>query len=343
MRVRLRDVAREANVGLSVASRVLNDDPTVSIRPETRQRVLDAARRLSYTPNAFARGLRLAQTKTLGMVIPNLAYMVNAEIIRGAARRAETMGYVVLLADADEFAHTGDAYRRLLRERRVDGMLVASARTSDDVLQEISNHPLPCVFVNRRLEGVGMSVSVDDEAGSRLAVDHLAELGHSQIAHIAGPADADTARRRLAGYRQGISQRGLTPVAEHVVEAEFTSEGGFGAMSRLLALDPRPTAITASSLSAAIGAMAAVKHVGLGVPSDVSIVGFHDAPIAEYLSPPLTTVRMPLREMAERSVECLVRLIGGEVIESEVVPIAPVLVQRTSTARVPHHLGVWAG
>jgi LacI family transcriptional regulator len=332
MRVRLRDVAREAGVGPSVASRILNGDPTVSVRPDTRQRVLDTAMRLSYTPNAFARGLRLAQTKTLGMIIPNLASTVNAEIIRGAAQRAAALGYVMLLADADEFARTSEAYRRLLLEHRVDGLLVASARASDDLVQELALQPLPFVLVNRRLDGMATSVSADDEAGSRLAVAHLAGLGHRRIAHIAGPSEADTARRRMAGFQQGLALHHLELRPDHVVEEEFSEAGGFVAMSKLLGLTERPTAVTASSLGAAAGALAAARRAGLSVPRDVSLMGFHDAPLAEYLDPPLTTVLMPLREMAERSVECLVRLIHGDTIESEVVPIAPLLVERASTA-----------
>jgi LacI family transcriptional regulator len=332
MRVLLRDVAREAGVGTSVTSRVLNGDPTVSIRPETRSRILEAARRLGYTPNAFARGLRLAQTMTLGMVVPNLTSTVNAEIIRGAAQRAADLGYMMLIADADLFARTTDAYRQLLLERRVDGLLIASARATDDLVEDLSSQTLPFVFVNRRLQGQGISVTGDDEAASRRAVAHLAALGHRRIAHIAGPAVADTAHRRLAGYRQGMAEHGLPAVPDYVVAGEFTEEGGYRAMSALLALTPRPTAVTASSLGAAIGAMAAARQGSLVVPDDISIVGFHDAPLAAYLNPPLTTVRMPLREMAERGVVLLVQLIAGQTIASEVVQIQPVLVERASTS-----------
>src|SRR5947208_13417343 len=140
---RLADVAREAGVGTSIASRVLNGDPTVTIRKETRDRILLAARELNYRPNAFARGLKLARTTTLGMVIPNLAYPVNAEIIRGAERRAAGEGYVMLLADAEEFDQAGEAYQRLLLEGRVDGLLIASASMSEGVLKELASQGLP--------------------------------------------------------------------------------------------------------------------------------------------------------------------------------------------------------
>jgi LacI family transcriptional regulator len=331
---RLADVAEAAGVGTSIASRVLNGDPTVSIRPETRERIVLAAGRLNYRPNAFARGLKLARTMTLGMVIPNLAYPVNAEIIRGAERQAAAAGYVMLLADAEEFLQTGEAYRRLLRERRVDGLLIASASMSEGFLEELASQPLPFVLVNRRVPHVGPSVSVDDARGMRLAVEHLVALGHRRIGHIAGPADADTARRRLTGFREGLRAARVRYSPELVVEASFDEEGGFRAMERLLGVEPPPTAVTIWSLAAAVGALAATGP-GVAVPAALSIVAFHDAPIAAYLDPPLTTVRMPLGEMAQRSVDMLLKLIAGQRVGSTVVRTAPVLVERASTAPPP--------
>lgn len=327
-------MAREAGVGTSTASRVLNGDPTISIRPETRERILLAARRLNYRPNAFARGLKLAQTMTLGMVIPNLAYPVNAEIIRGAERRAAAAGYVILLADADEFLQAGEAYQRLLLERRVDGLLIASASTGEDLLRQLARYRLPFVLVNRRVPRLGPSVTVEDALGMRLAVGHLVEMGHRRIGHIAGPSDADTARRRLAGFRQGLAEAGISLERSLVVEASLSEEGGFRAMEALLDLDRPPTAVAVWSLVAAVGALAAVKRRGVRVPEDLSMITFHDAPLAAYLDPPLTAVRMPLGEMAELSVDCLLRLIAGERVESTVVATPPVLVSRASVASV---------
>ena len=329
------DVARAADVGTSTASRVLNGDPSVSIRPETRERILLAARELNYRPNAFARGLKLARTMTLGMVIPNLAYPVNAEIIRGAERRAAAAGYIMVLADAEEFLQTGEAYRRLLLERRVDGLLIASATTTERFLEELSSRALPFVLVNRRVPRVGPSVTVDDARGMELAVEQLVRLGHRRIAHIAGPRSADTARRRLAGFRAGLLAAGIRPSQEHVVETSLTEEDGFRAMRDLLVLDRCPTAVAIWSLAAAIGALAAAKRQDIRVPEELSIVTFHDAPLAAYLDPPLTAVRMPLAEMAEQSVECLLQMIAGEPVESVVIATPPVLVGRGSTAPAP--------
>jgi LacI family transcriptional regulator len=331
--VRLADVAAAAGVGTSIASRVINNDPTVNIRPETRERVLKAARELDYRPNAFARGLKLARTTTLGMVIPNIAYPVNAEIIRGAERAAAEAGYVILLADAEEFVKSGEAYKRLLLEQRVDGLLIASAATSEPFLSELAEHRLPFVLVNRRSPKAGPSITGDDAAGMALAVDHLVELGHRQIALITGPPDVDTAKRRLSGYRSAMRAGHLRIPRGYIVESALSEEGGMRAMEQLLELDRRPTAVVAWSIAAAIGALCSMYRRGMNVPGEMSIVAFHDAPIAAYLIPPLTTVWMPLGEMAERSVEMLLRLIDRRPVRSETVATPPRLVLRESTAR----------
>jgi LacI family transcriptional regulator len=313
---------------------VLNDDPTVSIRPETRERIVNAARELDYRPNAFARGLKLARTMTFGMVIPNLAYPVNAEIIRGAERRAAAAGYVILLADAEEFEQAGEAFQRLLLERRVDGLLIASGggASSDGVLRRLLREGLPFVLVNRRVGQLGPSVTADDALGMQMAVEHLVRLGHSRIGHIAGPGDADTARRRLAGFRAGLRAHGLRSSPRAIVEAKLDEEAGHDAMERLLELRTRPTAVTVWSIAAAVGALAATRDQGVAVPEELSVVAFHDVPMAGYLDPPLTTIRMPLWEMAERSVECLLRLVAGEQVQDVVIATKPVLIERSSTA-----------
>ena len=327
---RLADVARAARVGTSTASRVLNGDPTISIRADTRERIQREAQRLNYSPNWFARGLKLARTATFGMVMPNLAYPVNAEIIRGAERAAAAAGYVLVLVDAEEFLRAGDAFQRLLQERRVDGLLVASAPSTTRLPDELRG--LPFVLVNRRAPRLGASVTVDDAAGMRLAVEHLVELGHRRIAHIAGPRDADTARRRLAGFRAAMRDAGLAVETHFVAEASFEEAAGFQAMERLLDGRPRPTAVAIWSLAAAIGAVAAARRRGLKLPEELSVVAFHDAPIAAYLDPPLTTIRMPLRELGERSVQCLLTLVEGGATPSIVIRTPPALVLRESTA-----------
>lgn len=330
---RLVDVAKEAGVGTSVVSRVLNGDPTLSIREETRQRILQAAASLDYRPNGFARGLKLAKTMTIGLVI-NLGYSENAELIAAVERGAAERGYLTLLADANEFVSRGESFRRLLLERRVDGLLVATGLAGDDFVQELRGHEVPVVAVNRRLRAVGPSTSVDDERGMRIAVEHLVKLGHERIGYIGGPHTTDIGRRRLAGYRAALHDAGLRVPPRLVTESSEHEAGGFEAMRKLLDAKTPATAVAVWSVTTAVGALAAARQAGLAVPGDVSIVAFHDAPIAEYLDPPLTTVRMPMSEMARVAVELVLRLASGEAAAETIVrKPAPLLVRRASTAR----------
>ena len=334
--VRLADVAARAGVGTSIVSRVLNDDPTVSIRPETRERILRAARELDYRPHFLARALRSARSTTLAMVVPNLTFPVNAAILRGAERAAAAAGYALVISDTEDFRVGGEAWNRLLLEGRVDGLLIASGEATDPsgkLFRDLEAAGTPFVLVNRRIAGIKPYVCLDDARGMELAVEHLVSLGHRRIAHIAGPADADTARRRLQGFRRAMRTAGMAVPAETVVRASVDERDGFDAMRRLLELERRPTAVAVWSLSAAVGALAAAHRHGVDVPGDVSVVAFHDAPMAEYLRPALTTVRMPLYELSATAVELLVKLVeGGRVTSAVVDSPAPVVVPRASTA-----------
>ena len=333
--VRLVDVATEAGVGTSVVSRVLNGDPTLSIRDETRQRIVNTARRLEYRPNGFARGLKLARTMTIGLVI-NLGYSENANLIAAVERAAAHLGYMTLLADASEFISRGGNYGRLLMERRVDGLLMASGLGDDAFVRELRDYRLPIVVVNRRVRGVVPSVSLDDAVGMRVAVEHLIELGHTRIAYIGGPPRNDVSRRRLAGYKAAIRGANLRVSAGLVTESSEHEEGGFEAGKRLLEGRRPPTAVAVWSATVAVGALAAIRRSGHQVPRDISIISLHDAKIGDYLEPPLATVRMPVPKLASVAVESLIKLVEGQDVEDTIITEpSPVVVRRGSTAVPP--------
>jgi LacI family transcriptional regulator len=333
--VRLADVAELAGVGTSIVSRVLNGDPTVSTRPETRDRILEAARKLDYRPNALARGLRLSRTMSIGIVINLAYYHENAEILVAVERAAAAEGFVTLIADSTEFVGRGEAYRRLLRERRVDGLLIASLLVSDEFIRELRDERLPFVVLNRRGRLAGPSVSVDEAVGMRRAVEHLASLGHERIAYIAGPANLGRGNRRIEGMRQGMREAGLRVSSKLIATCECDNESVFATTEQLLAQTPRPTAVCVWSPTAAVPVLAAAKQSGFSIPDDLSIVAYNDSPIMDYLDPSLATVRMPLGDMARTGVDSLLRIIDGEQVESVVVHESPVLVERRSTAPAP--------
>jgi LacI family transcriptional regulator len=333
----LRDVAALASVDPSVVSRVVNDDPRLSISPGTRARVLAVIDELGYRPNVIARGLRLARTWTIGFVLPDLGNPVYGQIVHGAQARAQEAGYAIVLGSPLEGRTIDSAFLRLLNERRFDGLLVASATVEDERLRELSATPAPVVVVNRRVDGVESSVIVDDAAGGELATRHLLELGHTSVAHIGGPVDIDTSARRRQGFEAAVAGCGIHhPVIE--AGAGYDAGAGFEAARRLLERHPEVTGVFAANVMIAIGAIRAARELGRCVPADLSVVALHDFPLAAYTEPPLTTVAMPLLELGAAAADLLLARIEGRPSPSAMsamLTIPPRLVVRGSTAGPP--------
>ncbi|PXY29080.1 LacI family transcriptional regulator [Prauserella sp. PE36] len=303
-KVTLADVATVAGVDRSVVSRVINDDPRLSVRQETRQRVLDTIERLGYRPNAAARSLRTARAYMFGLFIPDFANPVYAEIIKGAEQAANQLGYGLMTASSGGVRLGLQHYLDLLGQSRVDGLLFAGEESGHE-LERLRSASVPWLLVNRRIEGSRRYVVLDDERGSGLAVEHLAALGHRRIAHLAGPETADTARRRRAGYTAAMAAAGLRTGTRYTAHADYTPEGGAAAMRELLAVRPRPTAVFVANVASAVGALRTLHEAGLSVPGDMSVIAMHDMSLAGHLVPALTTVRMPLEGLGRRSLELL--------------------------------------
>ncbi len=326
---RLEDVAREAGVHVSTVSRVLNGSQTITVRPETRQRIIDTARRLRYRPNAIARGLKTASAGALGLLVPSLRNPVYSSIIRGAFDRAWAGGMVVLLAEDTGGTSAQQAYESLVGEGRIDGLLIASARPGNPILKRFAEDLVPCVFVNRRHRGSGCNVSMREEDAGRMAAEHLLELGHRRLGHLSGPQRLDTARRRMQGFVDVATAAGAEVQIE---EAAFDERGGAQAMSTLLSGRRPPTGVFVSNINQSVGALAAARIKGVLVPADVSVVGYDDDPLAEYLEVPLTAIRMPLWELGATAVDVLVEQLHGGAPRDVELETPPQLVVRESTA-----------
>ena len=328
----LKDVAARADVSVATAARVLRADPTLVVRPETRARVEDAATALSYRPNGAARGLRTRRSGTLAVFLPDPQNIMWIEMLRGVERAAADRDYLVVVADAHGSTLDPDQLGRLVLERRVDGMLLAFALLHDDLVDQIAGQDLPFVAVNSRSATVGGSVTMDDAAGSRIAVRHLAELGHRRIALLGGRRDTGVGRRREAGYTQAMEETGLAVDPEWLRAGDFTERTAAALGAELLALpsDRRPTAIYTVSLPTALGVLAAVRAAGVRVPGDLSIVTMDDHVLLDHLDPPLTAVRMPMAQMGALATDMLLDAVGGRPIHHAVVPDEPVLVRRRS-------------
>jgi LacI family transcriptional regulator, galactose operon repressor len=330
---RLGDVARAAGVHVSTVSRVVNGRADASVRPETRERILEAARRLQYRPNAIARGLRLSITGTLGLLVPSLRNPVNSPIVRGAFDRAWKRSFVLVLAeDSGETDAAEDAYERLVEEGRIDGLLIQSARVGNPHLDEFAGGPVPCVFMDRAHPGSGRNVTMRDGDAGRMAAEHLLELGHRSVALLSGPAELDTVTRRRVGFVERLRAVEHSPL---VVSAPLTERGGYAAMEELRGRASPPTGVYIANINQAVGAVAAVRNAGIGVPDELSLLCHDDDPVCEYLDVPLTAIRMPLHELGRTAVDVLLEQVEGGAPRDVEIETAPELVHRRSTGPAP--------
>jgi len=302
------------------------------LRPETRRKVQAAVERLGYRPSVLARGLRTRRTSTLGMLVPDITNPFFPPIIRGAEEAARARGYELVLCNTDDSPEREDASLRLLRERQADGLLIATSRMADATLDTVRRERFPFVLVNRGSRvAADLAVEVDNERAARSVVDHLVALGHRRIAHIAGPLSTTTGAERAAGFREALRAHGVTVADDLVVEADAYAEGaGYAAGKRVLRA--RPTAIFAANDLLLIGALRAAREAGLRVPADLSLVGVNDIPLAALIDPPLTTVRVPQREMGELAVGILIARLEGRDVPVPRVRLETTLVVRGSTA-----------
>lgn len=324
------DVAARAKVDPSVVSRVINNDPVLNIRPETRQRVLDAIRDLDYRPNSIARSLRTSKANAIALLIPNYDNPVYASIITGAESAARKQSSLLLTGSAVDGDYTFERFLELIVGGRVDGLLYAGSVTAPR--SDLLRRNLVTLRLNGSVPGEGNYLMVDDERGAATAVNHLIELGHRRIGHLAGPKGSDTARRRALGYRRALAKAGIDQDPALFVPGDYTSRGGELAMNNLLSA--RPTAVFAANFSSAIGALKAISDKFLRVPDDISMVALHDHPLAGFLTPALATVRMPLEELGRQGVELLTTIkASGTIREIIAGPIE--LIPRDSTASPP--------
>lgn len=329
----LRDVAELAGVDRSTVSRALRGDETLAARPETRQRILDAARRLDYRPNALARSLRHGRTDVIALVTPGVDNIGFTGVIHGVQQEAARLGRLVLLADAAALDQDADLYYRLALEGRVDGLLAAFGTVRDPMVRGLAGRGVPVVAVNRQVAGIEAAVVVDDEAGAALAVDHLVASGHRHIGQICGPGDFDTSRRRISGFRQAMARHGLPVRRRWLVDGGYTEAGGREAAGTLVAQPDPPSAVFAANLVSALGALGEFKRRGLTVPGDISIVTMDEHAVAGHTDPPLTTVSMPLAEMGEQATRLVVDMAEGGPPRKVVVGSGPRLVERDSVSR----------
>ena len=332
----LRDVAAAARVHPATASRALNPDTRILVSEETARRVTEAAAALGYRPNPVARSLRTRRSHTIGVIIPDLNNPLFPPMVRGLEDRLTAAGYVALLGNSDGDNGKEQAIFEQMRARHVDGFVLATAHADDAVLAEAARAELPVVLMNRLDPDHDFSsVSVDNEQGMRMSVAHLVALGHTRIAHIAGPRQVSTGEGRRRGYYEGLKTAGLTPDEDLVVSAAgFTVEEGTRCCRELLRRRDGGgfTAIAVANDMLAVGCFAALDEAGLGCPDDLSLVGFNDMPFVDRLRPPLTTIRFPHYQLGTEAAGLLLDRVDSHDAPVKILYLAPELVIRGSTA-----------
>lgn len=331
-RATITDVARAAGISIGAVSRILNGDPSLTVRDETRAAVHQAMTSLGYSPNPNARSLRLARTRSLAMILPEIDSPAFPAIIQGAQQAANERGYSMLVGGVGPDCDDPGLPARLLQRNHVDGFLISSGLRETATLAALRTLQTPAVLLNRYLDADFPHVVFDDEAGVAALVRHLVALGHRRIGFL-GSTKRFLGRRRLAGYRAALHEAGIPADRTLVLDAGYTRAGGEQTAEALLSLPQPPTAVFATNHLVAAGIIAAAGRLGIAVPAELSIGSFYDGPVAELLHPSLTAVRFPLEQLGFRAASMLIDLLEDRPVKQTSVTLShEQVVQRGSTA-----------
>jgi DNA-binding LacI/PurR family transcriptional regulator len=302
--VNIHDVAKRARVSIATVSRVVNRIATVD--EELAKRVWKAVDEVGYLPNSQARALVSGRSHLLGLIVSEITNPFFPELVQEFENLAVAQGYEVMIGSTNyDPARTESLIRRML-QRNVDGVAVMTFGIEEELVQKLVEQQLPLVFVDAGPDRANIRVlKVNYSEGIREAVQHLAALGHRKIAFITGPLRMRTAMTRRDAFRKSMAEVGLTVPAQLIAEGNHTMEGGKAAMERLAVLPDLPTAVICSNDMTAIGALHALDETTYKVPGDISVVGFDDIHLAQFMLPPLTTVQMSCRDLAEAAVQAL--------------------------------------
>lgn len=318
------DVAKLARVSTYTVSCVVNQSAPVS--PELTARVRKAIEALDYTPNAVARSLQTRNTKTIGMLIPDIANPFYARVVRGVEDRLSKDGYSLLLGNTYNSTEAQTRYLNLFRGRQVDAMLLFITSGSEKALDRIATDRRPVVAVGRVPDKFPCdTVSADNVTGTRLAMDYLLGKGHRRIGIVAGELSLSAARDRVTGWRQALRARRIKVDENLIQEADWTQEGGHQAALRLLDLSPAPTAIFAANFLMMTGILRACKERGVAVPQTVEVASSDDSEWLDVFSPPITTVVQPSYEMGEAAADLALARLAKPDRKYQQIVLAPSL------------------
>jgi LacI family repressor for deo operon, udp, cdd, tsx, nupC, and nupG len=322
----IKEVALDLGLSVATVSRALVHPE--KLRPDTRERVLEAVERLGYQPNLIARDLRMRESRLVFVIVPSLSPFFF-EVFRGVERAARESGYSVLMGHTKRDIGREHMFFDQVASRRADGIILMTS--ADDAAMPAMHRMPPVVAALEAIEGqVLPTVRIDHRKAARTATEYLLSLGHRRIAHISGPVESPIARSRKRGFEEAMTAAGLDPLEAPGLEGDFSVSSGEEAMVRLLDLDSRPTAIFAANDEMAVGAIQTIKRAGLTIGRDISVIGFDDQRIATLYDPPLTTIRVPTEELGYEAMLLLQRALRGDVVEMDRVFETEVVVRSTT-------------
>jgi len=327
----IREVAKRAGVSTATVSRTINNLP---VRPGTARRVRQAIEELKYFPNTQARSLVSGRSRIVGLIVSDITNPFFPELVKGFEEAATEKGYEVLLSNTGyDSLRMANGVRRML-ERKVDAVAIMTSEMDASLTQQLAHRKIPMVFLDvGTVDDHISNVKIDYSNGISQAVEHLLELGHRRLAFISGPPDLTSARIRSSAFLDAMRKHGVIGDSSWIEAGNHRIDGGFNAMSRIFERRPLPTAVLASNDLTAIGALRAIRKHGLHVPDDISVVGFDDIALAEFTEPPLTTVRLPREEIADRAFDALLTSLADTTRMGVEYMILPQLVVRESTAK----------
>jgi len=329
----INEVATRAAVSTATVSRTLNGSNLV--KPKTADKVWRVIHELGYYPSSPARALVSGRSRLLGLIISDIVNPFFPEVVKSFEFSAIRNGYDVIVGNTDYSPERMATCVRRMIERQVDAVAILTSEIEPHLLDELSRRKLPIVFLDvGKVKPLMSNIRVDYAKGIREAVQHIVSLGHRRVGFISGPLTLKSAKVRRAAFLACISECGIKERQRIVVEGNHQVDGGDTAMTQMLALPDRPTAVLASNDLTAIGSLRAIHRAKLCVPEDISLVGFDDIDLTESTQPPLTTIRLSRSEVGEKAFEVLYRNLNSRIAEGEEIKVSTNLVLRQSTAAI---------
>ncbi len=332
--ITIKDIAIALNISTSTVSRALRDAPDV--KAETKAAVKALSEKLDYQPNRLALSLLNRQTNTIGVIIPNLDYVLST-MVKGIDEVALGAGYTVMVCQSDESYGREMVNTKRLLDSLVDGFIVSVSSETKvfEHIKKIQDKKIPLVLFDRIVNNIeAPKIRLDNIDGGRQATEHLIEQGYKKIAILAGPENLNISNKRMEGYLQTLKAHGLRSDKGHIIHCDFNQQYAYEATKELLASKNRPDAIFTISDRMAIGAMLAIKEKGLSMPHDIGLVGFNNEPIVSLVTPAISSVEMYAFEIGKATAKAFIEMMNGgnDMLDQEII-IKPKLFVRNSSKR----------